>query len=211
MKRKPSLGVPKVARYRPSGLKETAVTPNVCSLSITSGISVDSCRLKISTLGVYPVSPTARKRPSLLIDKQVAAFILSRLVHVLESGESLQTVRLFVGVEGAYPRPVDSLKDATVLFRVSCAMGVEGAVERWLFCRIGCALGCALKKRWVYFRSSSSCTTTAAAPATYANIRPVGKLSNPVGELTVVPMMRRRESPDSKSDLDLFGERGPRE
>lgn len=37
------------------------------------------------------------------------------------------------------------------------------------------------------------------------------KLSNPVGELTVVPMILLRERPESKNDCDLTGVLGGRE
>lgn len=141
MNRNPSFGVPRVARYLPSGLNTTAVTPNVCSLSMTSGTSEDSWRLNIKTRGVYPVSPTARKRPSLLSERQVAAFIRSLLVHVFDRGESLQVFFELFGVEGAMPTE-DSLKKLTVLFRPSFAfIGVAGFVDTWLAGRFCTALG----------------------------------------------------------------------
>ena len=146
MKRNPSFGVPSVARYLPSGLNATAVTPNVCSLKITSGTSDDSWRLNIKTRGVYPVSPTAKKRPSLVSDRQVAALILSLLVHVLDKGESLHAFLEALGVEGALPIH-DSLR-LTVLLRASFAfIGVAGVCDTWLAGRFCTALGCALKNR----------------------------------------------------------------
>ena len=61
----------------------------MCSLIDTSGVVEDSSsRPKISTRGEYPVSPTARNRPSLLSDTHVAALIRSLLVHVLPEGDS---------------------------------------------------------------------------------------------------------------------------
>jgi hypothetical protein len=87
------LAVPRDARYLESEDHATAVTPKVCSLIETKGVSEElSCKLKTSTLGAYPVSPTAKYRPQRLRDRQVAAFILSRLVHVFEEGESAQSL-----------------------------------------------------------------------------------------------------------------------
>ena len=93
-----------------------------------------------------PVSPTARNRPSLLIERHVAALILSLLVQVFWTGESLQVVREFVGVEGENPM-ADSRRDAPVLFRESFAVfiGVDGAVMAAGI--TGIAVGWALKKR----------------------------------------------------------------
>ena len=102
----PSVGKPKLARYLESGLNATARTPKVCSFRIAKGASDEaSCNENMRTRGAYPVwcgvrpnsynstatiltSPTAKYLPSLLIERQVAALILSRLVHVLEEGES---------------------------------------------------------------------------------------------------------------------------
>ena len=140
MNKKPSLGVPRVAKYLPSGLNATAVTPNVCSLRMTSGTSDDSWRLNIKTRGVYPVSPTAKRRPSLLSDRQVAALILSLLVHVFDSGESLKAFFELFGVEG--PVPTNDSRRLTVLLRASIAfMGVAGFAETWLTGRFCTALG----------------------------------------------------------------------
>lgn len=95
---------------------------------------------------MYPVSPTAKKRPSLLSERQVAALILSLLVHVFDNGESLQAFLEFFGVEGALPIK-DSLK-LTVLLRASFAfVGAAGVADTWLAGRFCTALGCALKNR----------------------------------------------------------------
>ena len=82
--RNPSLGSPSVARYLPSGLKATALTPKVCSDMIDSGTLAlaSSAVEKTRTLGLYPVSPMASSRPSGLIETLFAAFIRSLAVHV---------------------------------------------------------------------------------------------------------------------------------
>ena len=110
-------------------------------------------------------SPTARNLPSLLIDKHVAALILSLLVHVFELGDSPQS-RLVCGVEGEYGT-AESLRAATDLFLPSLAVfvGVEGAIDVILTLLSGTAVGRALKNRCEYFEVSSTLTTTAAAPA----------------------------------------------
>jgi hypothetical protein len=59
------------------------------------------------------------------------------------------------------------------------------------------AVGRALKNRCEYFVVSSTLTTTAAAPAVYANIREVERQSKAVGDETVVPMILLRDNPDS--------------
>lgn len=135
--------------------------------------------------------------------------ILSLLVQVFERGESLQTAREVVGVEGENPM-ADSRRDAPVLFRESFAvfMGVDGVVAAPGI--TGTAVGCALKNRCEYCESSASWTATTAAPATYAKMLPFGRLSNPVGELTVVPMILFNERPASYRGRHLFGERGVR-
>ena len=147
----------------------------------------------------FPIhtSPTARNLPSRLMERQVAALILSLLVHVFELGESPHS-KLVCGVVGEYGTAV-SLSDATVLFLPSLAVfvGVEGANEVVLTEYRGIAVGRALKKRWEYFDSSSTLTTTAAAPAVYANIREEERLSKAVGEETVVPIIRFSDRPDS--------------
>ena len=74
----------------------------------------------------------------------------------------------------------------------------------------GTAVGRALKKRCEYFKFSSISTTTAAAPAVYANIREEERLSKAVGEETVVPMIRFKERPDSYNPRVLLGDRGVR-
>ena len=53
-------------------------------------------------------------------------------------------------------------------------------------------------------------TTTAAAPAVYANIREHERLSNAVGDETVVPIIFLSDSPDSYRPRGLFGDRGVR-
>jgi hypothetical protein len=142
-------------------------------------------------------SPTARNLPSRLIERQVAALILSLLVHVFELGESPHS-RLVCGVVGEYGT-TESLSDATVLFLPSLAVfvGVEGANDVVLTEFRGIAVGRALKKRWEYFDSSSTLTTTAAAPAVYANIREEERLSKAVGKETVVPIILLSDKPDS--------------
>lgn len=44
----------------------------------------------------------------------------------------------------------------------------------------------------------------------YAKIREEGRLSKAVGEETVVPMIRFKESPDSYNPRGLYGDRGVR-
>ena len=155
-------------------------------------------------------SPTARNLPSRLIERQVAAFILSLLVHVFELGESPHS-KAVCGVVGEYGT-AESLREATVLFLPSLGVfvGVEGANDVVLPELSGIAVGRALKKRWEYFDSSSTLTTTAAAPAVYANIREEERLSKAVGEETVVPIILLRHKPDSYRPRDLFGDRGVR-
>jgi hypothetical protein len=145
----------------------------------------------------FHTSPTARNLPSLLIDKHVAALILSLLVHVFELGESPQS-RLVCGVEGEYGT-AESLRAATDLFLPSLAVfvGVEGAIDVILTLLRGTAVGRALKNRCEYFEVSSTLTTTAAAPAVYAKMRDEERLSNAVGEETVVPIILLRDNPDS--------------
>ena len=155
--------------------------------------AVDSARLVLR----LRTSPTARNLPSRLMDRQVAAFILSLLVHVFELGESPHS-RLVCGVVGEYGT-TESLRDVTVLFLPSFAVlvGVEGAKAFALVEANGIAVGRALKKRWKYFESSSIFTTTAAAPAVYAKIREDDRLSKAVGEETVVPIILFKDKPDS--------------
>jgi hypothetical protein len=98
-------------------------------------------------------SPTARNFPSRLIERQVAALILSLLVHVLELGESPHS-RLVCGVDGVYGA-TESLRDATDLFLPSLAVfvGVKGANGVVLTELNGIAVGRALKKRCEYLDS----------------------------------------------------------
>lgn len=142
-------------------------------------------------------SPTARNFPSRLIDRHVAAFILSLLVQVLEVGESPHS-KLVCGVEGENGT-AESRRAATALFLPSFAVfvGVEGANVALAALFKGTAVGRALKNRWEYFEVSSTLTTTAAAPAVYANMREEERLSNAVGEETVVPIILLRDRPDS--------------
>ena len=74
----------------------------------------------------------------------------------------------------------------------------------------GTAVGRALKNLCEYLESFPTLTTTAAAPAVYANIREEGRLSKAVGEETVVPMILFNESPDSYRPRNLFGDLGGR-
>jgi hypothetical protein len=78
---------------------------------------------------------------------QVAALILSRLVHVFELGESPQS-RLVCGVDGEYGT-TESLRFATDLFLPSLAVfvGVDGAPDKELPVLKGIAVGRALKNR----------------------------------------------------------------
>jgi hypothetical protein len=79
MKRNPSFGLPRVAKYCESGLNARLQTPNVCSLRMERGTSGKASRAveNIRTRGLYPVSPTARKRPLGLMETLVTALILS--------------------------------------------------------------------------------------------------------------------------------------
>lgn len=92
-------------------------------------------------------SPTAKNRPSSLMERHVAALILSLLVHVFELGVSPQS-KLVCGVEGEYGT-AESLNATTALFRPSLAVfvGVEGRPEIVLALFSGTAVGRALKKR----------------------------------------------------------------
>lgn len=170
-----------------------------------------SCREKIRTRGEYPVSPTAKNRPSRLMDRQVAAFILSLLVQVLEVGESPPHSRLVCGVFGEYGT-AESLRAATALFRPSLAMfaGFDGINNAAFTALSGIAVGRALKNRCEYFEVSSTLTTTAAAPAVYAKIREEERLSKAVGEETVVPIILFSDRPDSYKPRGLFGDLGVR-
>jgi hypothetical protein len=103
---------------------------------------------------MYPVSPTAKNLPSLLIERHVAAFILSRLVQVLDEGESPQSYCVGPWVDAEYTPPV-WLNETTLRFRESLAVlvGVEGGkpvdiVEyAELLVTDGTAAGRARKKR----------------------------------------------------------------
>jgi hypothetical protein len=86
----------------------------------TSGLSEElSSRLNMRTLGEYPVSPTARNLPSRLSARHVAALIRSRLVQVLEDGESVPSLAPYE----------DSLCGIDILFLLSLAFGVEVGVD----------------------------------------------------------------------------------
>jgi hypothetical protein len=152
-------------------------------------------------------SPTAKNLPSGLIETHVAAFIRSRAVHVFDVGESDQS---FDEVVGDCPTP-NSLSDEAIRLRVSFEVveGVEGALkadESVVY--IGCAVGRARKKYCVVWRSLSILTTTAAAPAVYANKFEDGRLSKPLAELVVVPMICLSERPASYEVRPiLLGER----
>jgi len=89
-------------------------------------------------------------------------------------------------------------------------VGVDGARGAVLTLFSGTAVGRALKNRWEYLDVSSIFTTTAAAPAVYANIREHERLSNAVGDETVVPIIFLSDNPDSYRPRDLFGDRGVR-
>lgn len=147
----------------------------------------------------FLTSPTARNLPSRLIDTHVAALILSLLVHVFEDGESPQS-KLVCGVVGEYGT-AESRRAATALFRPSFGVfvGVEGPKEVAFIALSGSAVGRALKNLWVYLDLSSpeKFTTTALAPATYAKLLEEERLSNAVGEFTVVPIILFSERPDS--------------
>lgn len=94
-------------------------------------------------------SPTANNLPSRLIDRQVAALILSLLVHVFELGDSLPHSKLVCGMLGEYGT-AESRRAATALFRPSLAVfvGVEGENDVAFTALSGIAVGRALKKRW---------------------------------------------------------------
>lgn len=126
----------------------------------------------------------------------MAAFIRSLLVQVLEEGESPHS-KLVCGVEGENGN-AESRRAATALFLPSFAVfvGVEGPKVGFETVFKGMAVGRALKNRWEYFEVSSTLTTTAAAPAVYAKIREEERLSNAVGEETVVPIILFRDRPD---------------
>lgn len=113
-------------------------------------------------------SPTANSLPSRLIERQVAALIRSRLVHVFEVGESPQSVFVCEG-EGEYGT-TESLILAIDRFLPSFALfvGVDGPPDNTALPLSGTAVGRARKNRWEYLESSFLLTTTAAAPAVYA-------------------------------------------
>jgi hypothetical protein len=142
-------------------------------------------------------SPTAKRVPSGLRETAVAAFILSLLVHVFEVGESLRS-RLVCGVDGE-KGTAESLRAATDLFLPSFAVfvGVDGVHEVGTTALSAVAVGRALKNLWEVLEESSTVKRTAAAPAVYAKVRDDERLSNAVGEETVVPMIRLSERPDS--------------
>ena len=174
----------------------------------------------IRIISISLTSPTARNLPSLLIETQVAALILSRLVQVFlqdisvillqsrvgylklgqstyELGESPHS-RLVCGVDGEYGT-AESLTATSVLFLPSLAVfvGVDGAPEVVLTIFSGTAVGRALKNRCKYLEVSSTVTTTAAAPAVYAKVLDDERQSKAVGEETVVPMILLSDKPDS--------------
>lgn len=70
------------------------------------------------------------------------------------------------------------------------------------------AFGRALKKRWLICRSWLTVATTAAAPATYANVRSLGRQAKPLGEAVVLPMTLLSLNPGSSGLFALVGERG---
>ena len=76
-------------------------------------------------------------------------------------------------------------------------VGVEGVHEVMSPVLEAVAVGRALKNLWDVFEQSSTVQRTAAAPAVYAKVRVDERLSNAVGEETVVPMIRLSERPDS--------------
>lgn len=144
------------------------------------------------------------------MERQVAALILSRLVHVFELGESPQS-RLVCGVDGEYATAA-SLRFAIDLFLPSLGRleGVEGAPEEVGMALRGMAVGRALKNRWEKLGVSSMFTTTAAAPAVYAKMREDERESKAVGEETVVPIILSSDNPDSYKPRDLLGDLGVR-
>jgi hypothetical protein len=127
----------------------------------------------------------------------VAALILSLLVHVFRVGESPRSRDVW-GVDGE-KGTAESLRVATDLFRPSFAVlvGVDGVhvVARTALSAV--AVGRALKNLWDDFEASSTVKRTAAAPAVYAKVRDDKRVSNAVGDETVVPMIRLRERPPS--------------
>jgi hypothetical protein len=144
------------------------------------------------------------------METQVAALILSLLIHVFEVGESTNS-RLVCGVEGEKGTAASRIA-ATDLFLPSFAVfvGVDGVHEVVVIALSGIAVGRALKNRWECLEASSILTTTAAAPAVYAKIREDERLSKAVGEDTVVPIICLSERPDSYMPRGLFGDRGVR-
>ena len=143
-------------------------------------------------------SPTAKRVPSGLRETQVAALILSLLVHVFKLGESPRS-RFVCGVEGE-KGTAESLRVVTDdLFLPSFAMfvGVDGVHDVTRPALRAIAVGRALKNLWEVFEESLIVQRTAAAPAVYTKVREDEMLSNAVGEETVVPMIRLRERPDS--------------
>lgn len=142
----------------------------------------------------------------------MAALILSRLVHVLEVGESPQSI-FVCGGEGEYGATTESLIITIDRFLPSFAVfvGVDGPPDKTPPPLRGIAVGRALKNRWEYFDASSLITTTAAAPAVYAKVGAEERESNAVGEETVVPIMRLSDRPDSYSPArSLLGDLGVR-
>jgi len=124
--------------------------------------------------------------------------ILSLLVHVFRVGESPRS-RLVCGVEGE-KGTAESLRFAIDdLFLPSFAtfVGVEGVDEATRPVLRAVAVGRALKNLWEVLEEPSTVQRTAAAPAVYAKVRVDERLSNAVGEETVVPMIRLSERPDS--------------
>ena len=79
----------------------------------------------MSTLGLYPVSPTARYLPSGLNETQVAALTLSRADHGFPPGESAQSP---VGVPYGDPVAPASRSETAARVRRSApgVTGVEG-------------------------------------------------------------------------------------
>lgn len=178
---------------------------------MASGVSEElSCKENMRTLGAYPVyifishcthlytdlltSPTAKKRPSELIDTHVAAFILSLLDHVLD--EESPDSKLVCAVDGAYGI-AESRNPFPFLPSLVLLAGVDGPPKTVVPELAATAVGEARKKRCECFPSSSISTTTTAAPAVYANMREVDRQSKHGGEDTVVPIIFFNDSPNS--------------
>lgn len=139
-------------------------------------------------------SPTARYLPSELKATELAAFIRSRAVHVLEVGESSHSPGVDVVPIGDVPI---SRKGASPRLRASAnePVGVRGLLTAEEL--RGTAVGRALKNCCDALRSSSSVVTTAVAPATYAKDLVVGELLNPATDNVEVPTIFSKDKPDA--------------